>query len=300
MHTDRLRVSGAPLAARLASRLVLGYLRHCPVERGKWRLLRMANRFLVVRLTPGVFIQIQGMSHVETEIAHKGIYEPETVELFLNLLGPGMTALDVGANIGQYALLAAARVGPSGQVHAFEPTPQVAAKLRSNVRLNGFGNVTVSEMAVSDHCGEATLYYAENDGENNIVAPEPGSSASVKVPTITLDEYLGSKGIAKVDVMKMDIEGAEIKALRGASRLLGGDQAPVLFVEVNPGKLASGNNGAGDLVESLRRHGYLVCRVATYGVHTHDPWMNAVAFKPAHHERWAVLRDHPLQPLVVH
>jgi FkbM family methyltransferase len=297
LQQHRLPVPGVSLGARLCSGLVLSYLRYSPIERGKWRLLRMANRFLVVRLAPGVFIQVQGMSHVEKEIAHKGIYEAETVELFLKLLGPGMTVLDVGANVGQYALLAAERVGPSGRVHAFEPTPHVAAKLRSNIRLNGFDNVTVSETAVNDSCGEAVLYYAENDGENNILAPEAGSSSSVRVATVTLDEYLGSKGIDQVDVVKMDIEGAEVQALRGASRLLTGDRAPVLFVEVNPGKLASGSHGAGDLVGGLRRHGYEVYVVAHYGVTTHDPWANAIAFKPAHQQRWPLLQQHRLQPV---
>src|SRR5262249_32474127 len=161
-----------------------------------------------------------------TAIARDGIFESETVELFLKLLAPGMTALDVGANVGQYTLLAAQRVGPSGRVHAFEPTPHVAAKLRANVRLNGFRNVTVAAMAVGDNCGEATLYYVDDDGSNNILAPEPGYPTSVKVPLITLDDYLASQGLGKVDVMKMDIEGAELKALRGSPRLLSGDHAP--------------------------------------------------------------------------
>jgi FkbM family methyltransferase len=277
----------------MVSNLVLGYVRHCPVERGKWRLMRMANRFLVVRLAPDVFMRIAGTSNVEMEIARKGVFEGETVELFLKVLAPGMTVLDVGANVGQYTLLAAGRVGPSGQVHAFEPTPRVAAKLRASVRLNGFGNVTVSETAVSDRCGEATLYFVEDDGENNILAPEPGYSASVTVPTITLDEYLASNGINHVDVIKMDIEGAEPSALRGAPRLLSGDQAPLLFVEVNPRTLAFSKAGVDDLVGLLEQHGYIVGTIATYG--TNDPWMNAIAFKPAHQQRWPILRDPPLQ-----
>src|SRR5262245_30539798 len=193
MQADRLQPPGVPLATRLASSLVLGLVRYSPIERGKWRLMQMASRFLTVRLAPGVFMRIQGNSHVETAIARDGIFESETVELFLKLLAPGMTALDVGANVGQYTLLAAQRVGPSGRVHAFEPTPHVAAKLRANVRLNGFRNVTVAEMAVGDHCGEATLYYVDDDGSNNILAPEPGYPTSVKVPLITLDDYLASQ-----------------------------------------------------------------------------------------------------------
>jgi FkbM family methyltransferase len=284
--------------ARFVSRIVLAYVRYCPIERGKWRLLRIANQFLVVRLGPNVLMRIAGMSNVEMAIARNGMFEGETVELFLKLLTPGMTVLDVGANVGIYTLLAAERVGPAGRVYAFEPTHHVAAKLRSNVRLNGFDNVDVNEMAVSDSCGEATLFYVEDDGENNILAPEPGYDTSAKIPTITLDEFMALKGIDKVDVIKMDIEGAELMALRGASRLLVGDQCPVIFLEVNPRTLAFGKSRAADLVEFLQQHGYQVGRIATYGVNTHDPWSNVVAYKPVHQDRWPFLQTSSFLPVM--
>ena len=95
MQEQRLSVSHVSRAARLGSGLVLSYLRYSPIERGKWRLLRMANRFLVVRLTPHVVMHIQGMSNVEVEIARKGIFEGETVEFDL-LKGPkGFQAANV-------------------------------------------------------------------------------------------------------------------------------------------------------------------------------------------------------------
>jgi FkbM family methyltransferase len=291
MQNHRRQLGGVPLAARLASKLVVGYVRHSPIERGKWRLIRMTNRFLVVQLAPGIFMRVSGTSNVEMAITRDGVFEAETVELFLKMLAPGMTVFDVGANVGLYTLLAADLVGPCGQVHAFEPTPHVAAKLRSNLDMNGFGHVTVSEMAVSESTGDVILYFVEDDGENNILAPEPGYTASVTVPTVTLDEYVGSNGIGKVDVVKMDIEGAELKALRGATRLLAGEQCPVLFLEVNPRTLAFGNTRAAEVVDFLRQHGYRVGTVATYGVHTRFPWANVIAFKPAHLERWPFLQE---------
>src|SRR5262249_36986176 len=159
------------------SALVCAYLRRFPIERGKYRLMKLATSwFLIVKLEPGLFSRIRGLSHVEASIIRNGLFEPETVRVFTALLSPGLTVLDVGANVGQSALLAAGRVGEAGTVHAFEPTPDVAAGLRRNVELNGFGNTVVNQLAVSDTAGEATLYFLEpgDPGENTIVAGAPG------------------------------------------------------------------------------------------------------------------------------
>jgi hypothetical protein len=150
MQVHPSQIDGVPLVARLASGLVLGYFRHCPIKSGKGRLVRMANRFLVVRLADNVYMRIPGLSHVELAIARDGVFEGETVELFRRLLAPGMTGFDVGANVGLYTLLASKRVGPCGQVHAFEPADHVAAKLLSSVRLNRFNNAIVNRTAASD------------------------------------------------------------------------------------------------------------------------------------------------------
>src|SRR5262249_52153564 len=90
---------------RLASAAVRGYLRHCPLRAGQWRLLRWASSFLVVELVPGAFIHVSDLSNaVELGILRHGLPEPADVRFFLSLLGPGMTVLDVGANIGEYTL----------------------------------------------------------------------------------------------------------------------------------------------------------------------------------------------------
>ena len=117
-------------AQRLASRLVLGYVRNVPVGRGKHRLLSAARRFLVAELEPGLYIRVADLEWVERNVIRHGSYERDTMEVFASLLAPGMTVFDVGANVGPYALVAARRVGDRGSVHAFEPTPKSAAGLR--------------------------------------------------------------------------------------------------------------------------------------------------------------------------
>jgi hypothetical protein len=134
---------------------------------------------------------------------------------------------------------------------------------------------------------------------NNILAPEPGYSDSATVPTITLDEYARSREVSRVDVIKMDIEGAELRALQGASQLLSGNDAPLIIVEVNPRALAAGNATAADVVNLLEGHGYQVGTIAVYGANTRNPWVNAIAFRPAHRERWPFLGEYCFPPLTV-
>ncbi len=283
---------------RLASSVLLAYLRHCPVERGKWRLMRLVGPFLLVELEPALFIRPLGLSIVEVEIIRRGMFEPETVHAFAALLAPGMTVLDVGANVGQFTLVAARRVGPSGRVHAFEPTPELAAHILRNLDLNGLENVAVNAIAVSDEAGRATLHLVQPDdpGENSIVDPSPGAR-TLEVPTVTLDGYIAEHEVGRVDVIKIDIEGAEIPALRGAPGLLSGDESPVLVLEFHPKTLAFSGHTPDDLLGLLNSHGYAFYPIAAYGLHTHDPYLNGIAAKPEHMDRFPALRRWQQRPL---
>ena len=162
---------------RLASSVLLGYLRYAPLERGKYRLMRLVGPFLLVELEPGLFIRPLGLSIVEVEIIRRGMFEPETVHAFAALLAPGMTVMDIGANVGLFTLVAAHQVGTTGRVHAFEPTPELAAHILRNLKLNGLENVAVNPIAVSDDAGHATLHFAQpgDPGENSLVDPSPGA-----------------------------------------------------------------------------------------------------------------------------
>jgi FkbM family methyltransferase len=278
---------------RLASRAVLAYVRHSPIERGKYRLMNLARSFLVAKLDKGPFIRLSDLNHIEMDIIRKGLFEPETVEVFTSLLAPGMTVMDIGANIGQYALIAANRVGDRGRVHAFEPTPALATRLRQNVSINGLENIIINEAAVSDTVGEATLYlpYGDNPGENSIITPNEvsGPVPTVRVSTVTLDAYLSERGVERVDVIKIDIEGAELLALRGATGLLARDQAPVLIMEMNPKALTAGGNTSDSLLGFLGQFGYSYYPVATYYAEIGKPLTNGVVAKSVHWERFPAL-----------
>lgn len=287
--TERDPLPRVGRAARLASALVLAYVRHAPVNRGKGWLARRAKSFLVVELEPGVLVRATDPSSpVEDRMIRHGILEPETARAFAALVTPGATVLDIGANIGQYTLMAAVRVGPAGRVHAFEPTPPVAASLARNVALNRFTWVAVNALAVSDTSGMTRLSLHPKAPDINSIVGQRAPGPSIEVPTITLDEYVATRDIPRVDLIKLDVEGAEPRVLRGGRALLTRPDGPLLFVEVNPEALEAGGTSAEEVYGLLRECGY-----TWYPIEAHDQYgyCNIIALKPAHHERYGALRD---------
>jgi len=155
-------------------------------------------------------------------------------------LKPGMTFFDIGANLGQYTLLAAKQVGINGQVHSFEPSSRMFSELKFNVELNGLSNVcNLNNVAVSDKEGISKLSKYEAGGEVYGSLGNQNWAESCKsiigheeVKTITLNGYIKERNIIHVDLIKIDIEGAELLALRGANQLLNCPDAPTIVLEM--------------------------------------------------------------------
>jgi FkbM family methyltransferase len=144
-----------------------------------------------------------------------------------------MTVVDVGANVGYYTLQAAALVGPTGRVLAAEPNPSMVRQLESNLALNGINNVTVADIALSDQDGTADFYFPETGCEAyGSLRPNSLFRAASHSPvrTETLGTCLERLAFSSVDLIKLDVEGAELSVLRGAERVLA-TMKPVLIFE---------------------------------------------------------------------
>lgn len=174
--------------------------------------------------------------------------------LVTRLLRPGDVFVDGGANIGLFSLLAAAAVGPSGRVLACEPGPGTMALLRANFAQNGFAVLETHQVALSDKPGAAQFVVFEDGSGFASFAPEATGGRVVDVGVTTLDELTSAHG-DRVALVKLDIEGAEVRALRGARGLLA-RSAPLLLVEVEPGHLARQGTSVEDLEHLLAPHGY--------------------------------------------
>ena len=125
-------------------------------------------------------------------------------------------------------------------------------------------------------------------------SPDAGG---IEVPAIALDDFVAEHLIRPVDVIKMDIEGAELRAIRGAKTLLTGVDSPVLVLELNPKTLEYSGHRPDDLLGLLISYGYAFYPIAVYCLHTHDPFLNGVAAKPGHFDRFPALQRWQQQPL---
>lgn len=146
-----------------------------------------------------------------------GTRERDMREMLQAALRPGMTILDIGANIGYYVLQEARLVGRSGHIVAVEPSPSNIQLLRKNVELNGLRNVTVLAGALSDRVGSRELYLSELSNLNTLnpeaASRKYGFRGTVSVATYTVWEAM--KGHGAPDLLRMDIEGHEVEVIQG-------------------------------------------------------------------------------------
>lgn len=177
-----------------------------------------------------------GKDRIAIKLARRGIwgYEGETTRVFLALARETKTIIDVGANTGLFALMAA-HVISNGRVIAFEPVPFIYGMLKSNVRLNKLNNIHVEQIAIADHVGQSSLYVTRT----HVGIPTDSSLChgfrdqvdEYHVVTTTLDEYVNTNGLSKVDLLKIDVEAAEKKVIAGALQTLKRD-FPFIICEV--------------------------------------------------------------------
>jgi len=162
-------------------------------------------------------------------------YEPEVTHWIVTHLDPGDVFVDVGCNNGYYSVLASKVVGRTGKVLAFDPNPKAFSRMTRNRDTNAAVNITAHCMALSDQTAMATLYVDETeDGLSTLTSREHVSrrgGAAVVIPMDRLDNLLGG---AVPRVVKVDVEGHELRVLRGMERLLDSPECPCLIVEWNP------------------------------------------------------------------
>ena len=164
-----------------------------------------------------------------------GYWESWVTRLLGNIVKPGFVCLDVGANFGYFSILMSELCGPGGKTLAIEPNSRVASLLRGTSFMNG-GKFEVIQAAIADTSGEAILTVDDKElGGGTIKKNDPMPSRSqYSVPTISIDELIKSKGLSKIDVVKIDVEGVEPLVFSGMEETIAANPSIQLIIEYSP------------------------------------------------------------------
>jgi FkbM family methyltransferase len=235
-HRDG-RGSRAPGPGARALRLVF---RHYPLLLGSYRIVNdrrvrwvfwgQGERLTTLPCGLRIWVDLQDN---DGRAIFCGGNDPKLRRIFEALLREGDWVVDVGANHGEYALLAAHRVGDTGQVFAFEPQPVLARRLERSVAENGLRNLTVLEQAVGNRSGQGRLRCFAGWSGGTQVVPEDAPTGRQETTLTTLDDCTDRLGARRLRLLKIDVEGMEGPVLRGATRLLAEHPPEVILFESN-------------------------------------------------------------------
>ena len=195
--------------------------------------------------------------------AYKAYADRAERQLLTTILSPGAVVVDAGANIGIYSEFLSRCVGPTGVVHSFEPSPDNFKRLQSATRK--LSNVRLSQAAVGESSDRSELYLSVKlNVDHRAYLPEGDSRRTVPIEMIALDDYF--KPGQRVDLIKMDIQGYELHALRGASRVLADNPSANLLLEFWPYGLKQAGANWIDLIATLKSKNMAVHEVAKHGL----------------------------------
>lgn len=178
-----------------------------------------------------VFLDVTRPSYVSASIGTMGFWEPMVTALFQHLVKKNHTVIDVGANIGYFSLLSSRLVGPQGRVLAFEPEVHNFSLLQQTITHNAISNIVPYPVALSNHNGVGTLYLGAYSGNHSMLNK---TQRPIQVRCRTLDSVVAERAISAVDVLKLDVEGAEPQVLDGATTLLETRAIHHIIMEYNP------------------------------------------------------------------
>lgn len=270
--SDRTRALGVatpgrrPSVLERAARVLAAPLADGPVRSAAARMFESV--LSVGTAGRGVRCQLPGGETVRVLPKYRSTsWNLDEYHAFRNLLAPGATALDIGANVGAYALLFGQWVRPGGRVYAFEPAPVMLAALERHVALNDLGSIVMPvAAAASDTTGRAGFVTGGAHGISRLGAI--GEATSLAVNTITIDEFCNRESVTP-DLIKIDVEGAELAALRGMRETIRTRRGNLaVFVELHP-RLWPAMAVTRDLVEAeLSSLGLRIEPPAAGG----DPW----------------------------
>lgn len=184
-----------------------------------------------------------------------GVYERTELAFIRKAIQPGMTVLDIGANVGLYSALCGKAVGTSGKVIAFEPDPESVQYLEKTIRANSLSNVQVVPKAASSLKGVTRLYTSSSNRGDSRLYNHELSDGSVEIETVRLDEFLPSIQVETIDFIKIDVQGFEGHVLGGLQETVRRSPRVVMMSEFWPDGLRRANTDPLQLLQELEQWG---------------------------------------------
>lgn len=215
-----------------------------PREHGKYSILMRlyfpylaprARTVVVSTLRFGIRMRLDITEYLQAHLYVFGDYELPTIRFLRSVLKPGSVCLDVGAQMGYLTLAMATAASRQTIVHSFEPEDQNAARFRENIALNDLSNVMLHQTAVSTVDGALKLYLSNdrNAGTHSTVYIESNVSTEfIEIPSVRLDSFTAQQQLQTVDLIKIDVEGAEVDVIEGARSVLQ-HHRPVVIMELS-------------------------------------------------------------------
>jgi FkbM family methyltransferase len=226
---------------------------------GKPLPIRAVNRFILSRLKSpmaevgGHKMFLDSMDSLRLSI--RSVYEPLVTEVVKKEIKKGDIVLDIGAHIGYYTLTFAKIVGEEGKVYAFEPEPTNFSLLKKNVEINGYKNVVLLEKAVSNENGKIRLYLSKSNTVDHKTYDSHDGRRCIEIESIKLDDFCKNND-GRIDFIKMDIQGAEARALQGMANILKRNNDMKMVMEFCPSKLKESGTPPEECLKLLTETGF--------------------------------------------
>ncbi len=262
--------------------------RRLPIKPLRGMLHKLYRRYQSLNKDRTVIAQRDGIKYeldlnerLDSQIYYYGCFEPDTVAIINKYVKEGMTAFDIGANSGCHTLRLAKLVGKEGKVIAFEPIAWAWQKLERNLSLNGFTNVILERVALSNEgrdnqvvhfCASWPLNAASPD---NLRPTDGGRWMEDVVDLITMDSYVQNHGINRIDFIKLDVDGYEYKVIQGGINSIKKFR-PVMIIEFGKYTLKEAGDSLEDLIDLLASLGYFFFSEENQEQYDKQSLMNAV------------------------
>jgi FkbM family methyltransferase len=249
-----MRAVAERLPPRLPELVYTVFLRPKPLR-------KLANRILLKIIPSQVNVEnctlyLNPNDPVLSPAVALGVYENYERELFRQFCRPGGTVLDIGANVGLYTVAAASLVGGTGTVIAIEPHPESFRQMQKTIQANGLTQVRAYNVAAGDRKRPINLFLTDDNQADSRVYDAGRGRRKITVQMVDIDGLLADLGIASVQLIKMDIQGAESLALQGLLRTLAASQQVVIFTEFWPWGIEQTGASAADFLRQLAADGF--------------------------------------------